>query len=145
MWCFSPQFGPWAIQGLNIRYDTCSTDGTGHAALKQQLKLCTVHSNNPFIYSSACNTSDPPVGGAVSPLLLPPLLLLGDTGVVFPPASGSLFFFFVVGTGLEVRVHLSSDWLWAGLGHAREAFTHSQRPAHLLAFSPKGRSVERLE
>lgn len=34
----------------------------GHAALKQQLKLCTVHSNNPFI-SPACNTSEPPLGG----------------------------------------------------------------------------------
>lgn len=40
---------------------------TGHAASKQQLKLCTVHSNNPFIYSSACNTSDLPVGGVLFP------------------------------------------------------------------------------
>lgn len=52
--------------------NTCSTDGTesrqtGHAASKQQLKLCTVHSNNPFIYSSACNTSDLPVGGVLFP------------------------------------------------------------------------------
>lgn len=38
-------------------------DRRGHAALQWQFELCTVHSNNPFISSSACNTSDPPVGG----------------------------------------------------------------------------------
>lgn len=45
--------GLWAIQGLNVPRDTSRgtrmQKKTGHAALKQQLKLCTVHSNNPFI------------------------------------------------------------------------------------------------
>lgn len=89
---FSVACGPPKALMLTNIY-TCTTDGpesrkTGHAALKQQLKLCTVHSNNPFIPSSACNTSDPPLGGvSVSPHLL---LLLGDACILSSCISPTL-------------------------------------------------------
>lgn len=41
------------------------TPKTGHAALKQQLKLCSTQQQSLYIYSSACNTSDPPFGGVL--------------------------------------------------------------------------------
>lgn len=68
------QCGLRATQGLNTlqqphRWTREQEKKPGHVALKQQLKLCTVHSNNPFI-SSACNTSDPPPGGDSLRLLL---------------------------------------------------------------------------